>query len=293
MITESPCIAQIKITDAHTPIPLVNDDVYHAIAQFLEYDRNIPLDAKIIYKDEFEGSTREKIVFTGVNNSKVPAFLVIPNDNVATHPVVFLIDGIYGSKDRWFQDNSWPKGGLAAKALLNNGFAIMTLDAVYHGERSYENDYEIEPWPGQFPYQARHMILQTTIEYRRALDYLATRKDIDTTRIGSLGLSMGGLITFQLTSIDSRIKSAVAGLTPIGKAKEFQPWLPSTYANRVNCNSFLMFMGNKDTVYTMKDAYELFDLIPIDQKEFIEYNVGHDPPIEYVKKITNWFLDKL
>lgn len=292
-ITNFQCFAQVKMFDAHSPLPLVNDDVYQAIVQFLEYDRNIPLDTKLIYKDEFEGISREKIVFTGVNNSKVPTFLLIPNNDDVIHPVVFLVDGIYGSKDRWFQDNSWPKGGLATKALLNSGFAVMMLDAVYHGERSFENDYVIPPWPGQFPYQARHMILRTTIEYRRALDYLATRNDIDTTRIGIIGLSMGGLITFQLTSIDSRIKSAVAGLTPIPKAKEFQPWLPSTYANSIKCDSFLMFMGNMDTVYTMKDAYELFDLIPIDQKEFIEYNVGHDPPVEYIKKITDWFLNKL
>ena len=55
------------------------------------------------------------------------------------------------------------------------------------------------------------MIMQTAIEYRRAIDHLSTRSDIDTTQIEMMGLSMGGLITFELTSIDQRIKMAVAG----------------------------------------------------------------------------------
>jgi dienelactone hydrolase len=286
-------VAQVKKVDPQSPLPLVSDEAYQAIAQFLEYDRNIPLNARILSKDEFEGGIRERIVFTGVNSSKVPAYLIIPDNGANTHPLVLLIDGIYGSKERWLDDTSWPKGGLATKSLLNNGFAVMTLDAVYHGERSFENDFVKPPWPPQFPYQARHMFLTTTTEYRRAMDYLSTRNDIDTTRIGVLGLSMGGLITFELASVDSRIKSAVAGLTPIWKAPEFQPWLPSTYASRVKCGSFLMFMGNEDPLYTMKDAHQLFDLIPIDKKEFVEYHVGHEPPIEYTRKITDWFLTNL
>ena len=88
--------------------------------------------------------------------------------------------------------------------------------------------------------------MQTAIEYRRAIDYLHTRRDIDSRRIGMMGLCMGGLVTFELTSIDSRIKTAVAGLTPLFKRPEFQPIESSIFASRVRCNSFLMFMGSKD-----------------------------------------------
>ena len=274
----SPVVAQVKKGDPNTPLPSVSNEVYQTIAQFYEYDRNIPLNARIISTDEFQGSIREKIVFTGVNNSKVPAYLIIPKNETETHPIVFLVDGIYGSKERWLDDNSWPKGGLVTKALLRSGFAIMALDAVFHGERSYENNYFPPPWPYQYPHKARHMIISTATEYRRAMDYLSTREDVDTNRIGMLGLSMGGLITFELTSLDPRIKSAIAGLTPIWKEPEFQPVMPYTFASRLQCNSFLMFVGNKDRVYTMKDAHQLYDLIPITQKDFIEYETGHQPP---------------
>ncbi|WP_242206521.1 alpha/beta hydrolase [Aestuariivivens insulae] len=293
VVSNSQTATHEKTAALDTGLPLVSEEVYQALAQFFEYDKNIPLNAKIISKDKFEGCNKEKLMFTGVNNSKVPAYLITPNNGEDKHPIVFLVDGIYGSKERWLQDDSWPKGGLVTKAFLDKGFAVITLDAVYHGERAYENDFNPPPWPRSFPYEARQMFMQTAVEYRRALDYISTRNDIDASRIGFLGLSMGGLITFEITSTDSRIKTAVAGLTPIWKNPEYQPWAPYTYAGHIKCNSFLMFMGNKDPVYTMEDAHQLFDLIPLTEKDFVEYSVKHEPPKEYVKMVTDWFINNL
>ena len=273
--------------DTDTNLPVVSNEAYQAIVQFYAYDANIPLLARIVDKQELPYGNREKIVFTGVNNSRVPSYLIIPKDGATSHPVVLIVDGIFGSKERWFDDESWSKGGLATKALLKNGFAVMIIDAVYHGERSAENDY-VGP-SLNYPIATRDMIMRTAIEYRRSIDYLSSRTDIDTTRIGLLGLSMGGLITFQLTSIDSRIKTAIAGLTPQIKDPILQPVVSTTFASHVSCSSFLVFMGNKDGWYTMEEARQLYNLIPITQKEFVEYNVGHEPPVEYVGKVTDWF----
>jgi dienelactone hydrolase len=289
----TPAIAQVKKADAQTAIPVVSKEVYQAIVQFYEYDRNIPLDARIMSKGVFQGANKEKIVFTGVNHSQVPALLIIPKDRAETHPVVLIVDGIDGYKDRWLQDDSWPLGGLVTKSLLKSGFAVLICDAVYHGERTSDNGFASPPWPYLYPYSGRQMIIQTAIEYRRALDYLSTRTDIDNSRIGMLGLSMGGMIAFELSSIDSRIKSAVAGLTPPLKEYEFQSFIPSTFASRINTNSFLMFMGNKDDFYTMKEARQLYDMIPIKNKEFVEYNTGHEVTVEYVTLVTDWFVKNL
>jgi len=50
-------------------------------------------------------------------------------------------------------------------------------------------------WPGVFVY-----------DDQRALDYLASRPDVDATRIGCCGLSGGGLRTVMLTGADERIR---------------------------------------------------------------------------------------
>lgn len=54
-------------------------------------------------------------------------------------------------------------------------------------------------WPGVF-----------VNDDRRALDYLASREDVDSTRIGCAGLSGGGLRTVMLTGADDRIRCACA-----------------------------------------------------------------------------------
>lgn len=53
------------------------------------------------------------------------------------------------------------------------------------------------------------MVVQSTLEYRRALDYLETRKEIDSERIGAIGYSLGSVVTFILTAIDERVKTTV------------------------------------------------------------------------------------
>ena len=52
-------------------------------------------------------------------------------------------------------------------------------------------------WPGVFVF-----------DDRRALDYLASRPEVDATRIGCAGLSGGGLRTVMLTGADERIRCA-------------------------------------------------------------------------------------
>ena len=43
----------------------VGKEAYSILVQFYEYDRNVPLDAKVLYRDEHEAYFREKIVLNG------------------------------------------------------------------------------------------------------------------------------------------------------------------------------------------------------------------------------------
>jgi dienelactone hydrolase len=290
----TPLMTIAQVADVNAPLSGVSKEVFQAISQIYEYDRSIPLDVHIVSKQDYAGSSQEKIIFAGANYSKVPSFLLLPNNGKKKHPVVLIVDGYSGTKERWLQDASWPLGGLVTKSLLKAGFAVMICDLVYHGERNYENGFAGSPWFTDYPYAARQMTVQTSMDYRRAMDYLGTRADIDSARMGMLGLSMGGMIVFQLTSIDSRIKTAVAGLTPtIFKGDKFQAYNPTTFASYVKTGSILMFMGNKDWLYSMKEARQLHDMIPIVNKEFVEYNTGHDLTGEYVGLTTNWFIKNL
>jgi dienelactone hydrolase len=285
-------LPSLTLAQSTKPITLkpVSDEVFQIIAQFYQYDVDTPLQAKVTAREDFSDYTRDKIVFTGLHNSRVPGYLALPKTGARPYPLVLLINGIAGAKTGWFVDDSWPKGGLVSKALLKNHIAILALDAVFHGERTAENDFANPPTA---PYAHRDMILQTTVEYRRAMDYLVTRPEIDSGRIGAMGLSMGALITFALASVDARITTAVAGLTPVRLDPELLPVFPQVFAPRLTARSFLMLGGKSDQWYSVEQATQLYQMISVADKEFVLYETGHEPPVAYVEKVTDWFRQRL
>lgn len=119
----------------------VSDDAYQAILQFYQYDKDVPLEAKIISKLEKEDFIREKIVFNGIMNSRVPGYLAIPKNGTAPYPCILQVHGLTLSKSDWWE-NSYDYGEVLTKKLLSLGYAVLALDMKYHGERIIENDYE-------------------------------------------------------------------------------------------------------------------------------------------------------
>ena len=88
-------------------------------------------------------------------------------------------------------------GGLVTHELLSAGFAVLALDIQYHGDRIDNNDYESpEVILGQELWnKLTMMLIESAIDYRRTIDYLETRPEIDTSRIGLIGYSLGGIMT--------------------------------------------------------------------------------------------------
>lgn len=275
-----------------------SDEAYDAILQFYQYDKGVPLDARIVEKDETADHVREKIVFDGTGGTRVPGYLAYPKAGTGPFPCILLIDGITGSKSRWFEDDSWPHGGLATRQLLAAGFAVLALDARYHGERISENDFES---PGKMYFerswynQTRQMVVQTTIEHRRAIDYLATRREIDAERIGVLGHSMGGMVVFALNASEPRVKASVACVTPLNiwGPKEMAVISPFNFARGIGKRPFLMLMGRTDPFYSKAEADLLLEMIEGRPKELAFYDSGHRLPVDYVARSRRWFEDHL
>lgn len=124
IITRSPISAQVKKIDGQTAIPAISQEVYKSITQFYEYDRNIPLNPRVVSEEDYEGANKQKIIFQGINNSQVPALLVMPKDGHLNHPVILIADGLGGEKNWWVDDKSFSLGGLVTKSLIKNGFAV-------------------------------------------------------------------------------------------------------------------------------------------------------------------------
>jgi dienelactone hydrolase len=288
-IVPAMCLA-VLISSASRAQSAASDATFRTLAGLFAYDAALPLNARTFEKVDTTTFVRQKLVFDGWRGSRVPGLVAVPKNSTARHPVILLIDGIGGWKERWWQSTSWNRGRILIDSLLASGYAVAMLDAPASGERTYENDYQTaESFIGTLP-QWRDMGLQNAIEHRRLIDYLSTRADIDSTHIGVLGLSHGAMMTFVLAAIEPRVKVAVAGLTPMQNIPDVL--LPSNYASRVRV-PILMLAGTQDAWYTHDQAEKVFATIASKEKQIVWYDVGHRVPEEYAGAAANWFRHHL
>jgi len=288
--------APVSAQDADRPGP-VSDDAYRTLADFYQYDAQLPLDARVLKKDDSAGATREKLVFTGGRGDRVPAFLMLPKGAKPPYPLVVLIDGWTGGKDRWSEDDSWPRGGLAVKALAETGFAAFVMDSQFHGERAAKLGYmPVDEFVcRECRNIRREMIVESVVDHRRALDYIASRGDVDMARVGALGHSMGAVMTFALAALEPRLRASVSCVIP---ARHGETWTsaaavsPYTFAPRIHI-PLLMLMGRSDPLYDAEDARDLFGQVASADKSLEFFDTGHRLPPEYVSRSTAWLKERL
>lgn len=268
----------------------------HAIAGCYDYEKSIPLEPRVVERLEKEKTIREKIVFRGVQGFLVPAYLQWPTEAKGPLRCVLLLHGWSGSKENWWVDDNYISGGIARKALLAAGFAVMALDAQCHGDRIALNDYApvnhyADPnatVAGRKGYFALPEIyIQTVRDYRRAIDYLESRPEIDGKRIGMLGYSMGGHQTFLLTGVEPRIKAAVSVAAPAEKSK-WSLIAPQNFIDGIGDRPFLTIAGRSDELCSLAHAQARHAMIKSPVKDQVLFDAGHKLPAEYVPHAVNW-----
>lgn len=285
----------------------VGSEAYSILAQFYEYDRDVPLNARSYDREQTEDFTREKIVFRAVGNSQVAGYLGLPAAGSPPYPCVCLLHGLGASKDDWWTDSS--DEDQLRRHLHRAGVAVISLDLPCHGERSQDNDYE-SPWSMVVDHgrvnKYREMLAQSVLEHRRALDVLADRPEIDANRLGVLGRSIGGLVTYVLTAVDPRVQAAVVCSTcPMSdyyvdcigwdeRAKlRLAPVAPRNFAPRISSAPFLMLHGKNDQYGTAEGIRSLHRLVASPCKELVLFDSGHRLPSDFVPHAVAWFRQHL
>ncbi len=277
----------------------IGDEAYGLLKAVYEYDAEIPLDARIVELKDNEESVRRKVVFRGVRGFMVPGYLEFPKQVQPPYPCVLLLHGWSGGKENWWEDGNYISGGEAREALVKAGFAVFALDAQAHGDRIAEDDYNVvnlynEPGapPRKNYFTLREIVVQTVRDYRRGIDYLASRGDIDLSRLGMLGYSMGGFQTVALTAMEPRIRVAAGCVVPVSWRED--PILdPANYARGIGDRPFMMLMGRNDSLCNEEQARALYALIEHPETRLIIYDSEHRLPVNYVEDAVPWLTEQL
>ncbi len=266
----------------------IGEEAFRVLMAFYDYDAEIPLEARVVELKETQTAVRRKVVLRSARGFLVPGYLEFPKEVEPPYPCVLLLHGWSGSKEDWWEDGNYISGGNARKALLKNGYAVFALDAQVHGDRIAENDYHVvnlynEPGtpPRKNYFTLREIITQTVIDYRRGLDYLASRGDIDMQRIGLLGYSMGGFQAFAVTAAEPRIKVAAGCVAPVSWSEDVV-LAPANYARGMGERPFCMLIGREDGMCNEAEARELYALVEGPNTKILFYDAGHRLPVDYV-----------
>lgn len=283
-----------------TPYPRISQEAFKARVPFFDYAREVPLDGRVVREWDSQATLRQKIVFRGAQGFLVPGYLEFPKQATKPYPLALLLHGWSGSKEAWYEEGNIISGGEMRKALLDSGYAVLALDAATHGERSNEIDYQhvnvfedpkAPPTRNYFTFA--EISVQTVKDYRRALDYLATRDEIDMERIGLVGYSMGGMDSFYLLSVEPRIKMAVACVPPL-LGEGYGPASPIDFTWGIQDKPFLLLAGRQDEMYDaarFEASYKAYIESP--KTKLIWYDQGHKLTEIYVPDALAWVKAQL
>ena len=93
-----------------------------------------------------------------------------------------------------------------AKELTDLGYVAVCIDHWIFGERSHTT--ELDMFKGML-WQGQVLWGMMVYDSLRAVDWLASRQDVDASRIGTIGMSMGSTMAWWLAALDERIKATV------------------------------------------------------------------------------------
>lgn len=187
-----------------------------------------PLSAEKIEETDKGDYVREKIVLRTWQHAQMPCYLLLPKKAPRPLPIVLAFHGHgYGVKDivgLWEDgaERHTPDGYHKdfAVALCRRGFAVAAPEIACFGERqtdfSYLNTLIGQEAPTTCDHAAKlafHLggsVLGLRVhDAQRLVDYLETRTELDTKRLGAMGISGGGMLTFFATCTDTRIRACV------------------------------------------------------------------------------------
>lgn len=190
-----------------------------------------PLNAKVKDIIKFDGFRVEKVIFESRPQNYVTANLYIPNHIQApSAAVLFLCGHDHGAK----HSNEYQ---VVCQHLVQAGLIVFAQDPIGQGERFSYYESSI----------GRTTVLQGTTEHAyagsqclpvgypsaryflhdamRGVDYLASRPEVDTSRIGVTGNSGGGMQTAMMMLADSRIAAAAPGTFITSRMKNMRTGL--------------------------------------------------------------------
>lgn len=270
-------------TPRYRPVPAA---AFPALLAHYRYDPR-PLGAQVIETVATKDWVRQKIQYVALEGDTALAYLYLPP--LAARPLQTMV---FVPSSNAFQSRSVSddverilgpniRAGRAVLAVVFRGMA----------ERGFGPGWE-PPAPSSVRFRDL-MVLHAT-EMRRAIDYLATRDDIDMQRLSYVGVSWGAGSRIVFSAVDTRFRAVV--LIGGGIDERVQPTLPEAanfnFAPYIRAPKLLLNGRDDEEHPWFTRALPLWNLLREPKQLVLVPGAGHVPPIEVRVPAINQFLDQ-
>jgi eukaryotic-like serine/threonine-protein kinase len=258
----------------------VDDSAFAILKGSYSYDAK-PLNVKIEGSEDDPYWRKETVTFDAAyGGERVTAYVYLPKSAAPPYQTVVHFPG----GEAPFLRSSRDLRLLMTDFVIKSGRAL--IFPVYKG--TYERRVQVRS-----PNEYRDLTIARGRDFARTLDFIESRADLDRTRIGYYGISMGAYNGVILSALQPRVKASVL----VGGGMEAGTMLPEfdivNFAPRVKVPT-LMINGRHDFSYPVESAQlPLFRLLgpPDDQKRHALFEGGHIPNHvnDVIREILDWF----
>jgi dienelactone hydrolase len=271
-----------------SPAPTLPAELLH----LYDYDASAPFDEQEVKSEEKEGAIVHDISYAGPNGP-ISAFYIVPEGD-GPFPAVLFMPGAPGARFTFFSE---------AVELAKRGIASLLPDPPY-ARPPIEDVVEFTP-------SDKDGIVQEVVEMRRAVDFLASKDEIDPSRLGYVGFSWGGSLGANFAAVERRVGSFVlisgvprlsADMRHLGEErnggnladyeKALKPIDGVNYLPHVAPNALFLQFGTEDTRPSPEDGREA-QAVASSPKMAKWYEGGHELNIDALPDRANWLAQRL
>ena len=266
----------------------VSEEVFRTFKRLYAYDL-APLDARVEATDDgADAWRREKVSFAAAyGGERVVAYLFTPRRAAPPFQTVVFFPGSNAIHQRSSQELP---GMRIVSPVVKSGRALLypVYKSTFERGDSLRSDY-----PAPTATYRDHVIMWAK-DLGRAIDFVATRQDLDASRMAFYGVSWGALLAPLLVAVDDRIKVGILVGGGFGLQQVMPEADPFHFAPHVR-QPTLMVNGRYDFFFPYDTTQlPLFQLLgtPAASKRHVVFEAGHVPPNELLtKEVLDW-LDR-
>ena len=180
--------------------------------------RPSPPRARIISRELHPGYTLEKVSLANGVDGQVTALMLVPADRKRPLPAILWLHSSTPDKTQVIIPGTNGGTESLAETFVRAGYAVLAPDSYWHGDREgtgpsgaaasgraeQEDLFKLNLWHG------RTLWGMFVRDDQVALDYLCSRPEVDASRIGATGMSMGSTRAWWLAAVDERVAAVVA-----------------------------------------------------------------------------------